>query len=43
MKVKLADLGGVPFSGTLEQFWVIHRTETEKWTKVVRFLGAKVE
>ena len=43
MKAKLADLGGVPIPGTPEQFWALHRMETEKWAKIVRFSGAKVE
>jgi tripartite-type tricarboxylate transporter receptor subunit TctC len=43
MKAKLADLGGVPLPGTPEQFWEIHKMETEKWAKIVQFSGAKVE
>jgi tripartite-type tricarboxylate transporter receptor subunit TctC len=43
MKAKLADLGGVPLPGTPEQFWEIHRMETEKWAKIVQFSGAKVD
>jgi tripartite-type tricarboxylate transporter receptor subunit TctC len=43
MLQKLADLGGVPIPGTPEQFWAIHRMETEKWEKIVKFSGAKVE
>jgi tripartite-type tricarboxylate transporter receptor subunit TctC len=43
MKARLADLGGVPIPGTPEQFWALHRMETEKWAKIVRFSGAKVE
>ncbi len=43
MKVKLADLGGVPIPGTPDQFWAIHRMETEKWAKIVKFSGAKVD
>lgn len=43
MKAKLADLGGVPIPGTPEDFWKIHRMETEKWAKIVQFSGAKVE
>ncbi|HVE53986.1 MAG TPA: tripartite tricarboxylate transporter substrate binding protein [Ramlibacter sp.] len=43
MKAKLADLGGMPIGGTPEQFWAIHRAETEKWEKIVKFSGAKVE
>ena len=43
MKAKLADLGGVPIAGTPEQFWAIHRMETEKWAKIVQFSGAKID
>ena len=43
MKAKLADLGGVPIAGTPEQFWAIHKMETEKWAKIVQFSGAKAE
>lgn len=43
MKAKLADLGGIPIGGTPEQFWAIHKMETEKWAKIVQFSGAKVE
>jgi tripartite-type tricarboxylate transporter receptor subunit TctC len=43
MKAKLADLGGVPIAGTPEQFWALHRMETDKWAKIVNFSGAKVD
>jgi len=43
MRAKLADLGGVPIPGTPEQFWAIHKMETEKWEKIVKFSGAKAE
>jgi tripartite-type tricarboxylate transporter receptor subunit TctC len=43
MRAKLADLGGVPIPGTPEQFWDIHRMETEKWAKIVQASGAKAE
>lgn len=43
MRAKLADLGGVPIAGTPEQFWAIHKMETEKWAKIVQFSGAKAE
>jgi tripartite-type tricarboxylate transporter receptor subunit TctC len=43
MKTRLAALGGVPLPGTPEQFWAIHRMETEKWAKIVQFSGAKAD
>jgi tripartite-type tricarboxylate transporter receptor subunit TctC len=43
MRAKLAALGGVPIPGTPEQFWAIHKMETEKWSKIVQSSGAKVE
>ncbi len=43
MKARLADLGGVAIGGTPEQFWAIHKMETEKWAKIVQFSGAKVD
>lgn len=43
MRAKLADLGGVPIPGTPEQFWAIHKMETEKWAKIVQSSGAKVD
>jgi tripartite-type tricarboxylate transporter receptor subunit TctC len=43
MRARLADLGGVPIAGTPEQFWAIHRAETEKWAKVVKGIGATAD
>ena len=43
MRARLADLGGLPIGGTPEQFWAIHKMETEKWAKIVQFSGAKAE
>lgn len=43
MKAKLAELGGVPIPGSPEDFWKLHRMETEKWAKIVQFSGARVE
>ena len=43
MRDRLAALGGVPIPGTPDQFWAIHRMETEKWAKVVKGIGATAE
>jgi tripartite-type tricarboxylate transporter receptor subunit TctC len=43
MRGRLADLGGVPIPGTPEEFWALHRMETEKWARIVHFSGAKPE
>lgn len=43
MKARLAELGGVPIPGTPEQFWALHRMETERWAKVVQASGARAE
>jgi tripartite-type tricarboxylate transporter receptor subunit TctC len=43
LRAKLADLGGVTIPGTPEQFWALHRMETEKWAKIVKFSGAHVD
>jgi tripartite-type tricarboxylate transporter receptor subunit TctC len=43
MKAKLAELGGDPIPGTPADFWKLHAAETDKWAKVVKFAGAKVE
>jgi tripartite-type tricarboxylate transporter receptor subunit TctC len=40
---KLADLGGAPMIGTPADFGNVIKSETEKWAKVVKFSGAKVE
>jgi tripartite-type tricarboxylate transporter receptor subunit TctC len=43
MKAKIAELGGVTLIGTPEDFGKIIASETEKWAKVVKFAGARVD
>jgi tripartite-type tricarboxylate transporter receptor subunit TctC len=43
LKVRLADLGGVTLPMTPAEFGNFLADETEKWAKVVRFSGAKVD
>jgi tripartite-type tricarboxylate transporter receptor subunit TctC len=40
---KLAELGGVPLAGTPEDFGKVMASETEKWSKVVKFAGISIE
>ena len=40
---RLADLGGNSIAGTPAEFWAIHTMETEKWAKVVKASGAKIQ
>jgi len=40
---RLTDLGGVSIAGTPAEFWAIHTMETEKWAKVVKASGAKIQ
>ena len=42
-KAKLIDLGGDPLIGTPEDFGKMIAAETEKWEKVVKFAGIKIE
>jgi tripartite-type tricarboxylate transporter receptor subunit TctC len=43
MKMRLADLGGIPMAGTPADFGKVMASETEKWAKAVRFSGASIE
>ncbi len=43
MKAKLADLGGVPLTGTPEDFGKVMTSEVEKWSKVVKFAGISID
>jgi tripartite-type tricarboxylate transporter receptor subunit TctC len=43
MKMRIAELGGVSMAGSPADFGKIIADETEKWAKVVKFAGAKVE
>jgi len=43
MKARIAELGGAPLIGTPADFDAIIVAETEKWEKVVKFAGARVD
>jgi tripartite-type tricarboxylate transporter receptor subunit TctC len=43
MKTRIAELGGVPIIATPAEFGAVIQAETDKWEKVVKFAGAKVE
>ena len=43
IKERLADLGGVPIVATPEEFGKVIQAETDKWEKVVKFAGARIE
>jgi tripartite-type tricarboxylate transporter receptor subunit TctC len=40
---KLAELGGVPLAGSPEDFGKVMASETEKWSKAVKFAGISIE
>jgi tripartite-type tricarboxylate transporter receptor subunit TctC len=43
MKARLLDLGGTPMPMTPADFGGLIANDTEKWSKVVRFAGIKVD
>jgi tripartite-type tricarboxylate transporter receptor subunit TctC len=43
MQAKLADLGGIPMSGSPADFGKVIADETAKWEKVVKFAGASID
>jgi tripartite-type tricarboxylate transporter receptor subunit TctC len=43
MKVRFADLGGIPMGGTPADFGKVMASETAKWEKAVKFSGASIE
>jgi tripartite-type tricarboxylate transporter receptor subunit TctC len=43
MKARLADLGGTPLLGSAADFGKLIAEETEKWAKVIKFAGIKVD
>jgi tripartite-type tricarboxylate transporter receptor subunit TctC len=43
MKSRLADLGGIPMTGTPAEFGKVMADETEKWAKAVKFSGASID
>jgi tripartite-type tricarboxylate transporter receptor subunit TctC len=43
MQKRLLELGGVPIPGTPDDFGKVIQAETDKWEKVVKASGAKVE
>ncbi len=43
MKARLADLGGTALAGSPADFGKLIADETEKWGKVVKFVGIKAD
>jgi len=43
LSAQIADLGGIPMPMTRDEFRHFIATETDKWTKVVKFAGIKPE
>ncbi len=40
---RLTDMGGTSIAGSPAEFWALHTMETEKWAKVVKASGAKIQ
>jgi len=40
---RLADLGGTSIAGSPAEFWALHTMETEKWAKVIKVAGVKIQ
>jgi hypothetical protein len=43
MKARFADVGGEPLAGSPAEFGKLIADETEKWAKVIKFVGIKSE
>jgi tripartite-type tricarboxylate transporter receptor subunit TctC len=43
IKAQLADLGSTPMVNSPEQFWTFTKAEIEKWERVIRLSGTKVD
>jgi tripartite-type tricarboxylate transporter receptor subunit TctC len=43
IRSQLADLGATPIAGSPNEFGAFVRSEVEKWEKVIRLSGTKVE
>jgi tripartite-type tricarboxylate transporter receptor subunit TctC len=43
MKARFADIGGEPLAGSPGEFGKLIADETEKWAKVIKFVGIKAE
>ncbi len=43
LKERLADIGGMPLGGSPVDFGKLIAEDTEKWAKVIKFCGAKVD
>jgi hypothetical protein len=43
LKARLADLGGIVLAGSPVDFGKFIADETEKWAKVIKFVGVKAD